>query len=285
METKQQVLANPLFVDLEKIGAKPEEQLYTWSQGLGFHNANLLESLNKHVERAETRGRILKDLWRSFHSLGLEKVNKVLGVTADPDVEAINRTLTAMMSDRDHPAILGAGDYLEEALLNWVRAFAVYDWSVWTYLERWLGAKEAMKIYMGLWETFALAALDHWKAAAGIEEGKEITMEQLAKLSRLYWESIGCPYKVTKDTADVHEAEIEDCPYWQNMKALFGEERARSMTLKTEAVVSVNYYDAVLKALGIFDKFSFTMDKFKCCGDDCCRVRFERRKQVNSKER
>jgi len=50
------------------------------------------------------------------------------------------------------------------------------------------------------------------------------------------------------------------------------------MTLKTEAVVSVNYYDAILKALGVFDRFSFTMNKFQCCGDDTCRVRFERRK-------
>jgi len=62
------------------------------------------------------------------------------------------------------------------------------------------------------------------------------------------------------------------------MKAELDEEKARSMTLKTEAVVSVNYYDAILKALGVFDKFSFTMDKFICCGDNRCRVRFERRK-------
>jgi hypothetical protein len=48
--------------------------------------------------------------------------------------------------------------------------------------------------------------------------------------------------------------------------------------LKTEAVVSVNYYDAVLRAMGIFDRVAFTMDKFKCCGDDCCRIRFQRRK-------
>jgi hypothetical protein len=33
----------------------------------------------------------------------------------------------------------------------------------------------------------------------------------------------------------------------------------------------------VLKALGVFDRYSFTMDKFMCCGDDVCRVRFEKR--------
>ncbi len=167
---------------------------------------------------------------------------------------------------------------VEEAVLNWVRAFAVYDWSIWTFMERWLGSKHAMTIYMGLWETFSLAELDHWKSAVGIKETVAPTMKQLGALSRKYWESIGCPYKVTKDTEDVHEAEIEDCPYWQNMVALFGEEKARSMTLKTEAVVSVNYYDAVLRAMGIFDRVAFTMDKFKCCGDGCCRIRFQRRK-------
>ena len=35
---------------------------------------------------------------------------------------------------------------------------------------------------------------------------------------------------------------------------------------------------AILKALGVFGKYSFTMDKFQCCGDKSCRVRFERRK-------
>ena len=49
------------------------------------------------------------------------------------------------------------------------------------------------------------------------------------------------------------------------------------MTLKTEAHTSVNYYDAILKALGVFDRYSFTMDKFACCGDDYCRERFEKR--------
>jgi hypothetical protein len=277
-ETRPQVLGNPLFVDLKKIGAKPEEQLYVWSQGLAFHHANLLAALEKHVPDRGTRERILRDVWVHFESIGLDRVNKALGVTAKPNLAVIDRNFAAMLASKDHPAILGAGEYLEEALVNWVRAFAVYDWSIWTFMEKWLGSKLAMTIYMGLWEAFSLAELDHWKSAVGIKEGVAPTMKQLGALSRKYWESIGCPYKVTKDTEDVHEAEIEDCPYWQNMVALFGEEKARSMTLKTEAVVSVNYYDAVLRAMGIFDRVAFTMDKFKCCGDGCCRIRFQRRK-------
>lgn len=277
METKEQVLSNPLFMDLKKIGAKPEEDIYTWAQGLALHNANLLDGLKKNIISSKMRQNILKDLWTNFYQMGLEKPNRVLGVAADPDVEAINKTLADILHDKDHPAILGAGEYVEEAILNWVRAFAAFDWGAWTFMEKWLGAKNALQIYMGLWESFSLAALDHWKSVVGIEDEANVTMKQLGQLSKLYWESIGCPYKVTQDSEDVHEAELEDCPYWQNMKQLFGEDKARWMTLKTEAVVSVNYYDAILKALGVFDKFAFTMDRFLCCGDDCCRVRFERR--------
>ena len=280
MESREIVLKNPLFTDLKKIGIKPEEDIYTWSQGLGLHNFNLQVSLKKNIISSKMRTNILKDLWTNFYEMGLEKPNMVLGVTADPDLDAINRTLTDIMNDKDHLAILGMGDYIEEADLNWVKAFAIYDWSAWTYMEKWLGAKWALHIYMGLWESFSLHALDGVKSTVGITDDANVTMKQLGDLSKAYWESIGCPYKVTQETEDIHEAELEDCPYWQNMKELFGEAKARSMTLKTEAHVSVNYYDAILKAMGIFDKFSFTMDRFLCCGDDCCRVRFQRRKPL-----
>lgn len=278
MESREIVLKNPLFTDLKKVGHKPEEDIYVWSMGLGLHNNHLQNRLRKEVISSQMRENIYKDLWKNFYAMGLEKVNSALGVTANPDLDAINKTLDAIMTDKNHPAISGVGDYVEEAILNWVRAFAAYDWSVWTYMEKWLGAKQALNIYMWMWEEFSLGELDHWKSVVGITDESSVTMKQLGELSRVYWESIGCPYKVTQDTEDTHEAELEDCPYWQNMKDLFGEAKARSMTLKTEAHVSVNYYDAILKAMGIFDRFSFTMDRFLCCGDDCCRVRFQRRK-------
>jgi len=170
------------------------------------------------------------------------------------------------------------GEYIEEAFLNWLRAFTIYDFSAYVYLEKNLGSKDGLKIYMGLWEKFALSALDHWKETLGVKGPSDINMDMLGKLSKAYWESIGIPYHVTKHNQDVHEAELGVCAYFVNMKAILGEEKARSMTLKTEAVTSVNYYDAILKALGVFDKFSFTMDRFQCCGDNTCRVRFERRK-------
>ncbi len=276
--TSKEVLKNPVFPALQKVGHKPEDEIYTWSQGLGSHNQNLLNGLKSNVEEPSLREATLNDLWSFFHSVGLEKVNEVLGIEEKPNVDKINKTLTDIMNDKEHPAILGMGDYTEEALVNWVKAFAIYDFAAYTYLEKHLGAKDALKIYMGLWESIALAPLEQQAKTLGIKDASGIDMDTIGKLSRTYWESIASPYRVTQHTKDVHEAEVLVCPYWENMKTILGEEKARSMTLKTEAVVSVNYYDAILKALGVFDKFSFTMDKFACCGDDCCRVRFERRK-------
>lgn len=278
MESKEQVLENQAFAALKAVGHKPEEDIFIWSQGMAFHNKNLLDGLKENVRDQTLRQKILSDLWSFFYTVGLDKVNKVLGIEKKPNVEKINKILADILNDRNHPAILGMGGYVEEAFLNWLRAFTIYDFSAYTYLEKHLGAKEGLRIYMSLWEIFALSALDHWKGVIGIKDPAEIDMDALGKLSRVYWESIGSSYRVTKHSKDVHEAELGVCAYYENMKAILGEEKARSMTLKTEAITSVNYYDAILKALGVFDKFSFTMDKFQCCGDNACRIRFERRK-------
>lgn len=278
MESRKTLLKNPVFLALQKVGQSTKDGIYSYAQGLCFHNQNLLEGLESSVEDPSLRETILNDLWSFFYSIRLEKVNQVLGIEGKPNVDKINKILTDIMNDKEHPAILGMGDSIEEALVNWVKAFVIYDFAAYTYLEKHLGAKDALKIYMGLWETFALAPLEQRKKTFGIKDASDINIDIIGKLSQAYWESIATPYRVTKHTKDVHEGEVVLCPYWENMKAILGEGKARSMTLKTEAIVSVNYYDAILKALGVFDKFSFTMDKFACCGDDCCRVRFERRK-------
>jgi hypothetical protein len=278
METRAEVMRNPVFSALQEVGHKPQDDIYIWSQGMAFHNQNLLDGLTENVRDPNLRNKVLSDLWSFFYTVGLEKVNKVLGIKEKPDIDHINKILQEILNDKNHPAILGMGEYTEEAFLNWLKAFTIYDFSAYVYLEKHLGAKEGLKIYMGLWEKFALSALDSWKKTFGIKSPSDIDMDMLGKLSKAYWESIGIPYHQTKHNQDVHEAELGVCAYYANMEAILGEEKARSMTLKTEAITSVNYYDAILKALGVFDKFSFTMDKFQCCGDRHCRVRFEKRK-------
>ncbi len=279
METRQQILVNPLFPALKKVGHTPEGDIFVWSMGMGLHNHNLLVALEENLKDAATKEGILSSIWKRFYSVGLTRQNKTLGVTDTPDLKHLNKIMSDVMADAKHPAILGMGDSVEEAILNWVRAFAIFDFAVYTYLEKYLGAKEGLQIYMGLWESFALAELDHYKEVLNITDATDITIDVLGELSRLYWESIACPYHVTIHTKDVHEAEIEVCPYWENMRTILGEPVCRSMTTKAETATSVNYYDAILKALGVFDRYSFTMDKFACVGDDVCRVRFERRKK------
>jgi len=278
MGSREEVMENPVFEALKEVGHKPEEDIYVWSQGMAFHHQNLLDGLKEHVPEKKLREKVLQDLWSYFYTTGMSKVNQVLGIEAKPDLAKIDKAMAGVLNDRKHPAILGMGNYVEEAFLNWLKAFTIYDFAAYTYLEKHLGAKEGLKIYMGLWEKFALSALEHHKKSLGIKDSVKIDMDVIGRLSRAYWESIGIPYHVTKHNQEIHEAELGVCAYYANMESMLGKEKARSMTLKTEAATSVNYYDAILKALGVFGKYSFTMDKFQCCGDKACRVRFERRK-------
>ncbi len=277
METRPEILSNPLFPALKKVNHSPDQDILVWSMGMGLHNHNLVTALDANIKDTNFKESILYNIWKAFYAVKLTRPNKVLEISDNPNLKRLNLTLTNIMNDSTHPAILEMGDSIEEAMLNWVRAFTIFDFNIYVYLEKALGAKEGLRIYMGLWESFALGALDHVKETVGIDDQTDITTDILGKLSRAYWESIACPYHVTKHTADVHEAEIEVCPYWENMKEILGEPVCRSMTTKAETATSVNYYDAILKALGVFDRYSFTMDKFQCVGDDVCRIRFERR--------
>jgi len=264
-----------LFGSLAEIGHKAEDDIFTWSQGLAYHYANLLEAL-AGVEQ-ERKDKILKDIWQNVAEKAPDAIKEKVNLKGAVDAGKIGETLSQILTDSNHPAIKGSGKDVDESLLNWVRLFALVDFNIYTRLENHLGTKDGYPLYMGLWEKFALAELDEVKKAVGISGPDDVDMDKIGELSKIYWEAIACPYKVTRHDANVHEAELMACPYWDNMREILGEDTARSMTLKCEAAVSVNYYEAILKALGAFDRFSFTMDKFQCCGDSVCRVRFEKR--------
>jgi len=264
-----------LFGSLAEIGHNVEEDINTWSQGLAFHYSNLLDGLSE-VEK-DKKERILKDIWSNVAEKAPDAIKEKIGIKEPLDIDKIGETLSQVMTDSNHPAIKGSGKDINESILNWVRFFAVLDFNIYLRLEHHLGTKDGYPIYMGLWEKFALSELDEVKKAVGISGPDDVDMDKIGELSKIYWEAIACPYKVTKHDSNTHEAELLACPYWDNMREILGEDVARSMTLKCEAAVSVNYYEAILKALGVFDRYSFTMDKFLCCGDDVCRVRFEKR--------
>jgi hypothetical protein len=264
-----------LFGSLAEIGHKAEDDIFTWSQGFAFHYSNLLEGL-AGVDKAK-KDKILKDIWENVASKAPAAIKEKVGIEEPLDVDKIGETISQILTDSNHPAIKGSGKDVKESLLNWVRLFVLVDFNIYTRLESNMGTKDGFPLYMGLWEKFALAELDEVKKAVGISGPNDVDMNKIGELSQIYWEAIACPYKVTKHDANVHEAELMACPYWENMREILGEDTARSMTLKCEAAVSVNYYEAVLKGLGVFDRYSFTMDKFQCCGDDVCRIRFEKR--------
>lgn len=264
-----------LFGSMAEIGHSPEDDILVWSQGLAFHYSNLLEGLTGVAP--EKKERILKDIWRNVAEKAPEPIKQEIGLHQPLDIGKIDLTLSKLHSNSNHPAIRGSGKNVEESLLNWVRLFALLDFNIYLRLENHLGTKDGFPLYMGLWEKFALSELDEVKKAVGISDPNDVNMDKLGELSQVYWESIACPYKVIRHNENVHEAELMACPYWDNMREILGEDTARSMTLKCEAAVSTNYYEAILKALGVFDRYSFTMDKFLCCGDDVCRVRFEKR--------
>ena len=266
-----------LFGCLAETGRKVEEDVFIWSQGLAFHYSNLLEGL-AGVEK-EKKDKILKDIWPRVAEKAPDAIKEKLGLTGAIDVDKIGETLSQIMTDADHPAIKGSGKDVNESILNWVKLFALVDFNIYMRLEHHLGTKDGYPLYMGLWEKFALSELEEVKKAVGISGPGDVDMDKLGELSQLYWETIACPYRVTVHDTGVHEGEILACPYWDNMQEILGEDTARSMTLKCEAAVSTNYYEAILKALGVFDRYAFTMDSFICCGDSVCRVRFEKRKE------
>ncbi len=187
MTSRTEVLKSPVFEALKQIGHKPEDDIYTWSQGLGFHNQNLLNSLKENVKKPAIRKAILDEIWSFFYSVGLEKANKILGIKKKPDVAKINKVLAEIMNDKEHPAILGMGDFVEEAFLNWVKAFAIYDFAAYAFMEKHLGAKEALRIYMGLWEAFALHPLADIKKTFNIRSAADVDMDMLGRISHVYW--------------------------------------------------------------------------------------------------
>ena len=268
--------ARSLFKSLGDVGHNVEEDVFIWSQGLAFHYSNLLEALSGIEPGA--RNKILHDIWTSVAEKAPAAIKEKVGLSEPISAEKVGDTLSQILSDKKHAAIKGSGKDVNESILNWVRLFALLDFNIYMKLEHHIGTKDGYPMYMGLWEKFALAELDEVKKVVGIAGPEDVDMDKIGELSRLYWETIACPYKVTQHTEDVHEAEIQCCPYWDNMKELLGEEVGRSMTLKCEAAVSTNYYEAILKAMGVFNKYSFTMDKFICCGDNVCRIRFQKRK-------
>jgi len=80
-----------------------------------------------------------------------------------------------------------------------------------------------------------------------------------------------------RPTVDRHVAIIKTCPFWDNMIDMYGKDAANNMHQKTIGATSANYYQAIMKALGLWDEFYATQDQYRCLGDGQCRMVYVRR--------
>ena len=169
------------------------------------------------------------------------------------------------------------GQSAEDAAVAWCQAATTLDFLSWETMEEALGARQAHIIYSRIWEKMAQNELGGVLKTLGMQDKTDFSMKDIAEICKVYWNGISCPYEVVELTDDVHIGEISDCPYWENMKILYGEDRARDMVKKGMGATTANYYQAIIKALGKWDEIYATQDRCICLGDDKCRLVFRRR--------
>jgi hypothetical protein len=167
----------------------------------------------------------------------------------------------------------------EDALVFWNRAFTGHDHQMWRVWEDLYGARDAVIMYSRVWEGFALGFLDVIKATISMQEFK--TTDDLAKLNRAYWEAIGCEVEEVEHTPDKLVTIIKTCPYFDNMVDMYGKDAASEMMKKTIGPTSANYYQTLMKALGLWETFFVTQDQFRSLGDSVCRMIYIRRSTMS----
>lgn len=253
---------------IERTGQPLEEALHTWILGFALEDDLMWNAMVESKGEVEAR-RAYAEVWRRLPE----------DVTA-----AARQTLTfksedppfGLVLELDVPEVLErTGQAAEELVVFWNKAFVHHDHQMWRALESLYGAREGLIVYSRVWEGFALAFLDVVKAAIGISELK--TTEDLAKLNRAYWEAIGSEVEEVETTPDRHVAIIKTCPFWDNMIDMYGKVAANEMHKKTIGATSANYYQAIMKAVGLWDEFYATQDQYRCLGDGQCRMVYVRR--------
>lgn len=174
-----------------------------------------------------------------------------------------------------------SGLALEDLLIFWNKAFVAQDHEMWQALEHQFGAREGLMVYSRVWEGYALTFLEFIKSSIGIDKFE--TTEDLAKMNRAFWEAIGSEVEDVETTPDKHVAIIKTCPFWDNMIDMYGKDTAHRMHQKTIGATSANYYQALMKAIGLWDEFYATQDQYRCLGDGQCRMVYVRRSTMEKK--
>ncbi len=253
---------------IERTGQPLEAALSTWAFGFALEDNLMWNSSVEHVGEDEAR-RVQEEVWRRIPTKYHEAAQKVLTWKSEAPPYGLSLDIGA-------PEIIERmGVSGEEALVFWNRAFVGHDHQMWRVWEDFYGARDGVIMYSRVWEGFALGFLDVIKATIGMQEFK--TIDDLAKLNRAYWEAIGCEVEEVEQTADKLVTVITTCPFFDNMVDMYGKEAASEMMKKTIGPTSANYYQALLKALGLWDTFFVTQDQFRSLGDGVCRMVYIRR--------
>lgn len=256
---------------IERTGQPLEAALSTWAFGFALEDNLMWDASVEHVGEEEAR-RVHEEVWRRIPPKYREAARTVFTWKSDEPPYGLSLDIGA-------PEIIERmGVSGEEALVFWNRAFVGHDHQMWRVWEDFYGARDAVIMYSRVWEGFALGFLDVIKATIGMQEFK--TIDDLAKLNRAYWEAIGCEVEEVEQTADKLITVITTCPYFDNMVDMYGKEAASEMMKKTIGPTSANYYQTIMKALGLWDTFFVTQDQFRSLGDGVCRMVYVRRSSM-----
>lgn len=253
---------------IERTGQPLDEAIHTWAFGYALEDNLMWDSISEHLGAVEAR-RSHGEVWRRIPDKYHEAARKVFTFGAEEPPYGLSL-------DVDVPTMLDRMQLSgEDALVFWNRAFTGHDHQMWRVWEDLYGAREAVIMYSRVWEGFALSFLDVIKSVIDIQEFR--TTDDLAKLNRAYWEAIGCEVEDVEHTPDRLVTVIKTCPYFDNMVDMYGKEAASEMMKKTIGPTSANYYQALMKAIGLWDTFFVTQDQFRSLGDSVCRVVYVRR--------
>jgi hypothetical protein len=260
---------------IERTGQPAEEALHTWVAGFALENnlwwSALIES-RTHDEAVWA----YEDQWARLPAEVREAAASTFAWKSEqaPFGLSFDLAVPQLLERTSRP--------LEDELVFWNRAFVHHDHQMWQVLERLFGAREGLIVYSRVWEGFALAFLDTIRKTIGV--GQITTSEHLAKLNRAYWEAIGSEVEEIETSPDRHIAIIKTCPFWDNMIDLYGKEAAHRMHQKTIGATSANYYQAIMKALGLWDEWYATQDQYRCLGDGQCRMVYVRRSALEERQ-
>lgn len=253
---------------IERTGQPLEDAVHTWAFGFALED-NLMYDAMLEYQGEDAARRVHDEVWRriptKYHQaarivFAWDSAAPPYGLSLGIDADAIATRM---------------GLAAEEALVFWNRAFAGHDHQMWRVWEELYGAREAVIMYSRVWEGFALGFLDVIRATTGMQEFK--TTDDLAKLNRAYWEAIACEVEEVEKTPDRLVTVIKTCPFFDNMVDMYGKDAASEMMKKTIGPTSANYYQTLLKAIGLWDTFYVTQDQFRSLGDGVCRMVYVRR--------